>query len=89
MDYGEIMDLHARWQAGELEAEGLEAKARIILGWDAGTPEPLTHAEKEEMRDDAYRCDPNYPREEAPMDDDRALCRWWISAMQDYVNDLF
>lgn len=87
--YTRATSLYAQWQRGELMAEGLEAKARIILGWDAGTPEPLTDAEREEMRDDAYHCDPNYPPDEAPMDDDVALCLWWIRAMESYVQDLF
>jgi hypothetical protein len=80
--------LFAKWQNGELEATGLEAKARILLGWDRGVAEPLTDDEREFMRRDAYACDCNHPPEQAP-DDDVELCRWWIDAMADYVNDMF
>lgn len=88
-DYAETMGLYAAYQAGELEAEGLEAKARILCGWDAGERVPLTPEEREYMAEDAYRCSPSYPKDEAPIDDDAELSRWWLRAMQDYVDDLF
>lgn len=31
--YTRATSLYAQWDRGELQAEGLEAKARIILGW--------------------------------------------------------
>lgn len=68
-------------------ANDLELKARVILGWDVGQAEPLTLDEREYMRDDAYRCSPSYPNEEAPAED-AALCRWWMAAMKDYVDCL-
>lgn len=68
-----------------IEAHDLESRARVILGWDAGIPEPLTQAEREYMRDDAYRCSPDFPASEAP-EDDAGLCRWWIAAMKDYID---
>ena len=88
-DYGETMALYAAYQAGELQAEGLEAKARILCGWDDGEAVPLTSEERTYMVHDAHRCSPAYPEHEAPTDSDKELSRWWLRAMQDYVDDLF
>lgn len=84
----DAQELYARWTAGELEATGLEAKARIILGWDHGETSPLSEEERAFMVKDAYACDCNHPSDEAP-EDDTELCRWWLGAMNDYVQDMF
>jgi hypothetical protein len=47
---------------------------------------PLTPEEREYMARDADRCDPNCPYAEGIALDDAELSRWWLAAMQDYVN---
>ena len=87
--YSEAMALYGAWQNGQLEAEGLEAKARIHAGYDDGTPEPLTAQEREYMATDARSCDPNYPYEEGIALDDHYISLWWLGAMRSYVEDRF
>lgn len=88
-EYGKAMALYGAWQNGHLEAEGLEAKARMHAGYDGGSPEPLTAAEREYMANDAHSCDPAYPYEEGIALDDHYLSLWWLLAMRSYVDDLF
>lgn len=88
-EYQNAMALYGAYQRGELQADALEAKARVHAGYDDGTPEPLTAEEREYMARDAYSCDPNYPYEEGIVLDDRYLSLHWLGAMKTYVDDVF
>lgn len=86
-DYAATMALYAAYQAGELEAEGLEAKARILCGLDDGKATPLTSAEREEMLSWGS-ADLGYDPHDAPLND-VALSRWYLGALSAYVQDKF
>lgn len=88
-DYGEVMALYGAWQRGELKAEGLEAKARILAGYDSGNAEPLTADEREFMAREASRLTPEYPYAKGIALNDGELAEWWLLAMEDYVQDKF
>lgn len=78
------------WPPHRVDSAELESLARVILGYDGpvGKARALTPDERRYMRDDAYLCSPSYPPNGAPMDDEVALCRWWLAAMKDYVDCL-
>ena len=87
--YEHLMATKALYDAGQLEATPMEALARVHAGVDKGDARPLTPEEREYMAQDADNCYPGYPYREGIALSDADLCRWWLDAMHDYVQDLF
>jgi len=68
-----------------IDVETLELKARVLAGYDDGDVSPITEAERAEMILWAD-AELGYPPEEAPSDD-AWLARWFLGAMNAYVQD--
>lgn len=88
-DYAATMALYAAYQAGELEAEGLEAKARILCGLDDGKATPLRSLRRSVRKMLSWgSADLGYDPHDAPLND-VALSRWYLGALSAYVQDKF